>query len=559
MKRILLIMVLAILLVSPVVAFTNSLQAYDPTGGGTGTISTLFGYPISIYPYSSSTGAIVMYSGSGSVPGFVVAASPPSTFTYAAFDDIDGSGITAIRLYDSSYNVLTDVTDNSGYGRHELKMIGGVPTVFYNGVQVHTGSTLLVNPSYFAPYATSGYSIAWFMDNVVIGGSDHHVIGALPSNWSIIRDFLNPSSTGVYAWNPATNTWVLEDSYNFYVDADTDSTDNIYTENLLITNMATGAVVNTTPIDSTIPRHQIQYSLSKFFSDAAISDGEYSVGYQGSAVFGYFWVISSGASISWDKTIYPQSATATISYTITSSYWQSSTYKYSLTIINTAGETIQTYGINAPTGTQSLQLNPTTYSSGVYYAEIIATDSNGNKNIMNYAAMQVTAYSYISGYVMNAETGSALPNAMVNITQGATVESEVSASNGTYTMTTGWLTGITMSVITNHTGYTTDTQSFSPLAAGNILKNISLLSTSPTHTGVSIGGILNDNQYGNPITSATVNIYNVSTSESYSTTSNIAGYYIMNNLVGNRLYNITSSKSGYSPVSQPVQVVAVGT
>jgi PKD repeat protein len=125
-------------------------------------------------------------------------------------------------------------------------------------------------------------------------------------------------------------------------------------------------------------------------------------------------------------------------------------------------------------------------------------------------------------------------------------------------MSNGWLTGGALTVFTNKMGYGNDTRSFSPLAAGDIDLNISLVLTSPTFSGAAIDGIIHDNQYGNPVPSAAVNIYNISTSESYSTTTNIAGFYIINNLVVNRLYNITSTKTGYSQVSQPVQVVAVG-
>ena len=72
-------------------------------------------------------------------------------------------------------------------------------------------------------------------------------------------------------------------------------------------------------------------------------------------------------------------------------------------MVNTAGTTLQTYSLNSQTGTESLQFNPTTYPAGAYYAEVIATDNSGNKNIMNYAAGQVSSYSSVSGYVMNAK------------------------------------------------------------------------------------------------------------------------------------------------------------
>ena len=83
-------------------------------------------------------------------------------------------------------------------------------------------------------------------DDVVIGGSDPHVVGALPSNWTIIRDFINPLADGVYAWNPATSSWVLENSNSFYIDADTSSQQSATTEYFDI--MYQGAIVNTTVI-----------------------------------------------------------------------------------------------------------------------------------------------------------------------------------------------------------------------------------------------------------------------------------------------------------------------
>ena len=496
----------------------------------------------------------------------------PVIFSYAAWDGrTTNPGIAnfcpQFVLEDSNHNVLVDQEvpggSSSSYNRVEVNIVGMQPRYYLNGVYQSSSPVLNIYPSYLAigqgncgPYDT-------WVDNIVIGGSDPHVVGALPSNWTIIRDFINPLADGVYAWNPATSSWVLENSNSFYIDADTSSQQSATTEYFDI--MYQGAIVNTTVIyPQTSPRNQIQYSVSQFVNSdlpggGLVPDGEYTAefrGYPQSAA--YFWLTSNGAAVSWDKTSYPQSSTAIITYAITNSYYQPSTYTYSLAVVNTAGTTLQTYSLNSQTGTESLQLNPTTYPAGVYYAEVIATDSTGNKNIMNYAAMQVTGYSYISGYVMDAQAGTILPNATVNTTQGSATETEISNSNGSYTMTTGWLTGGALTVFTNKTGYTNDTRSFSPLAAGNIALNITLVSNNTTFSGAAIDGVVRDNQYGNPVTSATVNVYNTSTSESYITTTNIAGFYIVNNLVANRLYNITSAKSGYSPVSQPVQVTAVG-
>jgi hypothetical protein len=485
----------------------------------------------------------------------------PVVFQYAGFDNPTGQEFE-IKLLDSGFNVMSDSGYLTGSGRWELNIIGMQPTYFLNGVNKRVSSVLTIYPSYLEIYNDYGNPGNTF-DNILIGGSDPHVVGALPSNWTIIRDFINPAANGVYAWNNVTQSWVLMNSGYFYIDADTSSQQSATTEYFDI--MYQGAIVNTTVIyPQTSPHNQIQYSIAQFLNwtysgNLALPDGEYTAefrGYPSSAA--YFWLVSNGAAVSWDKTTYPQSSTATLTYTITNSYWLPSTYTYSLAVVNTAGTTLQTYSLNSHTGTESLQLNPTTYPAGVYYAEVIATDGSGNKNIMNYAAMQVTGYSYISGYVMDAQAGTVLSNATVNVTQGSATETEVSNNNGYYTMSNGWLTGGALTVFTNKMGYGNDTRSFSPLAAGDIDLNISLVLTSPTFSGAAIDGIIHDNQYGNPVPSAAVNIYNISTSESYSTTTNIAGFYIINNLVVNRLYNITSTKTGYSQVSQPVQVVAVG-
>ena len=520
--------------------------------------SSTMGGLTSINIWDSNTGQIIgnLAQGSG------VINLVPLISSYFAMDvNNPGGGGGRLYLLDSSQNLIEEIDPScGGFGRLEINIVGMQPKQYCNGLLQHTGSVISIYPSYFEWVSNlrTGY-----VDNILVGGSDPHVVGALPSNWTIIRDFINPTADGVYAWNNATSSWVLMNSNSFYIDADTSSQQSATTEYFDI--MYQGAIVNTTTIyPQTSPRNQIQYNVTQFINSdlpggGIVPDGEYTAefrGYPSSAA--YFWLTSNGAAVSWDKTTYPQSSTATLTYSITNSYWLPSTYTYSLAVVNTAGTTVQTYSLNSQTGTESLQLNPTTYPAGVYYAEVIATDSSGNKNIMNYAAMQVTGYSYISGYVMNAQAGTVLSGASVNVTQGSATETETSSATGLYTINNGWLTGGLLTVNTTESGYTGDIRSFSPLAAGNIALNISLVSTSPTFSGAAIDGVVRDNQYGNPVTSATVNIYNTSTSESYSTTTNIAGFYIVNNLVGNRLYNITSTKTGYSSVSQPAQVVAVG-
>ena len=519
-----------------------------------------------------STGSITLINGttgevSLSLPsGRYDVNAQPFIFSYAAFDGF-GTADMVIYLLDANKNVIATIgTTSPTYcvGRNEINMVGMQPKYYCNGIIRSTGSVLAVNPSYLEYGNTVGTTA--YQDNVVIGGSDPHVVGALPSNWTIQRDLINPAATGVYAWNNATQAWVLQNSNSFYIDADTSSQQTATTENFDILNYQTGLIVNTTVIqDQTSPYNQLQFNINTFLNTitnlgSQLPDGEYTAEFRGYPTSAsYFWVISSGAVVSWDQTSYPQNAQATLTYTISPSYYQTSTYTYSLAVVSTTGQTLQTYTLNSATGTETLSLNSATFPPGAYYAEILATPvGGGTAQIMNYAAAQVTSYVYISGYVLDAETASPLTNANVTITQTGTSASALTGANGAYTISNGWLTGSTISMQTNLSGYTTDINSFIPLGAGNLNITIPLLSTTPTHTGASIGGIVRDTQYGNPVTSATVNVYNTSTSESYNNVTNIAGYYLVNNLVGNRLYDVSSSKTGYgNSTVYPVVAVAV--
>jgi hypothetical protein len=568
LKKGLFLLLVLILCIGSAGAITENFQSWGVSG-----ISVSSGSGVSLNTPSVGNISLIM----GPQPSSWVNTNPVY-WTYAGFDSVKPDTVDRIYLLDSSYNAMNNGGfDGSPYqgmsvpanARIEIKLIGMVPTVFINGVQTGTypctgtnAPSCNINPSYLEIVDYTGGRL---YDNILIGESDPHVVGALPSNWSIIRDLLNPAATGVFAWNNATQTWVSQNSQYFYINADTSSQQSATTEYFDILNYNTGLIVNTTAInDQTSPYNQLQFNINTFLNTVTnlgtqLPDGEYTAefrGYPTSAA--YFWVTSSGAVVSWDKTSYPQNAQATLTYTISPSYYQPSTYTYSLAVVSTTGQTLQTYILNSATGTETLPLNSATFPPGAYYAEILATPvGGGTAQIMNYAATQVTSYVYISGYVLNAETASPLTNANVTITQTGTSASALTGANGAYTISNGWLTGSTISMQTNLSGYTTDVNSFIPLGAGNLNITIPLLSTNATHTGVSIGGIVRDNQYGNPVPSATVNVYNTSTSESYNNVTNIAGYYLVNNLVGNRLYNVSSTKSGYSN-STIAQVVAVG-
>lgn len=537
--------------------------------------------PLSISLINASVGNIELVTSSpyGFIPIYVYGINP-AAYTYAAFDTdgyTDNYYPSYIVLLDAAFNGMCSIPIHPDIGvseRWELKMIGGTPTVFRDGVQYATGPIQSINPSYFevgfqggSRYGAGG---SVYSDNYLIGESDHHVVGALPSNWSILRDFINPAAIGVYAWNPTTSTWVSMNSHYFYIDADTDTTDNIYTENFKIYNYDYGFVVNTTTIDSTIGEHVIEYSLPQFLtsvntvSASGIPDGHYYAAFEHSTdggisqARGDFWVISSGASIGWNQNSYAQDDAATIAYSVSAGYWNTATYSYRVDVVDITGSVKKTQLVNTQTGNvQISDLDATTYPQGVYYAEIIATDSSKVDHIMNYAPMSVTGYIYFTGYVMNAETGAVLSGANINVTQSTSSSTSTSLTGGIWNSSNNWLSGTPIVLNTTLTGYTQDLLSLTALSAKSITLNISLIPSPATTVGTSIGGIVRDNVYSNLIPGASVVVRNTTSGEYQIKTTNIAGYYRADNLYSGRLYDVWSSKTGYGN-STVAQKLAVG-
>ena len=473
------------------------------------------------------------------------------SFAYLAFDVTGGTNGWNFITSDSSGHVISDL---SGYmtgktGRIEMKIIGGTPTLFQDGTQFATAPIISINPSYFQILNYKNY------DNIVYGESDHHIVGALPTNWTIQRDLINPSATGVYAWSGTA--WVAKNSYFFYLDADKEG---LTPENVVIKDFATGTAVNTTPV--TAVRNQIQYNVANFLNTptslgTTLPDGMYTVSFDTApAIYDTFWVISSGASLAWGQSVYSQGSTAPITYSIAGGgYWDTSTYSYSMVTKSIYGTVMNTQTISAQTGTISVPVT-TAYTPGVYYAEIVATKiSDGTTNVMNIAYMSVTTYIPMTGFVMNEETGATISAANLNVTQGLQYQSVTSGYNGNWSSNNGWVSGSAITINTTASGFKQNIHTFTPLTSSAVALNISMAPTTSAYSGVSIGGVVTDSQYGNPIVGAT---YHVQNSTEYMATTNIAGFARVDGLVNGNLYSVWSSKTGYGN-SSVTQIVAVGT
>lgn len=576
---IMLVLIFCLCAVPAVMGVRENFQDYTSDGTGimcfqSGTIGvgnpfTMAQSPNSYYIYTSdpAIGNNWMYViGNSYLPaygglcgaGITNYVPTPSTYyawdadhTYGNYGGFDTNTPNKINIYSGG--------GLNGNHRYEIKIIGGTPTLFIDGVQTSTLAPISINPSYsqitdgFAAYGNFG------IDNLVIGESDHHIVGALPTNWTIQRDLLNPSATGVYAWDGSA--WQLKNSHYFYLDADKEfgSIADPSPENVVIKDYATQTIVNTTSVS--VVRNTILYNITQFLNTptslgTSLPDGMYTVSFENSpAITDTFWVISSGATMSWDQPIYSQGSTGKVIYSIAGSgYWDQSTYSYSMVTKNIYGTTMNTQTIGAQSGTISVPITAS-YSPGVYYAEILATKiSDGTVSTMNYAVMQVTSYIPMNGYVMNEETGAVIPSANMNISQGAQYQTVTSDASGAWSSNNGWMAGSTITINTTATGFKQDIHSFLPLNAASVFLNITMSPTVSAYSGVSIGGTVKDHKFGNPVVGALYHVMN--NTESVSTT-NIAGFARVDGLVNGNLYAVWSSKTGYGN-SSIVNITAVG-
>ena len=93
-----------------------------------------------------------------------------------------------------------------------------------------------------------------------------------------------------------------------------------------------------------------------------------------------------------------------------------------------------------------------------------------------------------------------------------------------------------------------------------IIAIVLMLICVPSVSGIGIGGVAREPIYGVPISGATISVKNSTTSESYTETTNAAGWYLCDNghscsLVNTRLYAVQGSATGYN--TSPVYSVVV--
>lgn len=535
------------------------------------------GYPLVFYYMINAAPAMSAYAGASQLT--------------AAFGNGGGGSII---LLDSSYATMHSCSA-AAKGRYEVKMIGGSANIYKDGVLISTSGALSQNPTYigFGHYknynAWPGEVTAATWDDFVYGSSqplldtapDKYIFGMPENGYFLQKDILNPPSSGFYRVNQtvANGSPTLITSFTF---PSTFGKGNGNNETVYLNDYGGGNYQ--TYYTGTDYAGNIVWNLTAFFASGApyglyITTIPGSVSYSDTIPY-----IGSGATINFDKNSYAVGETATLSVEMTPSYYAAVTAPH-VVIQDIYGTEVYNAPITLAPFTPN-RIGTATYTwtsdedEGVYYGLIYATYL-GEEILMNYDTAELNSVLVVNGYVFNAETAGTITGATVNITQGVTTDSVASGFDGNYTSVSAFESNAPTTIVASKTGYETYQHVFTPLYAGVIQINLTLMPTNPTYTGIALGGIARTPPYNRTINSATVTIVNNTGGSclhyslgcdggclvcdswsggnltTYTATTNSVGYYIQNNMPNANVWSIWGSKIGFSN-SSVYQKLVVG-
>lgn len=579
MKRLLVLAVLLVLVAVPVVAEQIDFQDSEDVDDRTITLSSFSPtQPSSSYwarngssgnSYACTQFYPATTSESGAGIGYNV--GTPSTYFAGTFvSKGNGTGYCpSILLFDGSKNLLAFMGGESMESgvcavgkRYEVTITGTTARLYVDG-SLQESETVAQNPSFVTFGASnkdynSGIGSAVYMcwDDLVYGTSEDRVIAGFPEEriYYIKKDVFTPSANGLYY---SSNNTLVSSEYFQGTYGNTNLPSSAINETLYLRNIH-DLTNYQTRFTGTNPVGSITWNITDFIEQ----DPPYGF-YQASwangtnpAASGRIEYLGGGAVVTFDQDSYAYEDTATISYVIESDYWAAVTSP-TIEIIDLYGDTIETIPLITNTGNVSYKWDDDD-SEGSYYAVAKGT-YDGDEIWMAVDYAELEAYFNLQGHVNDAETGLPIAAANVTITQGSTTMAlQITAADGNYTAT-GGLLGTVLTINTTATGYFQYLTSFAPTAYGTKDVNITLNSTTPTYTGLGIGGVVRDgifdgttitSGYGRPIQSATCYAKNTTNSELYSASTNMAGWYLFDEstpafLTTKRPYDIWCEKVGY--------------
>jgi hypothetical protein len=565
MKRLLLLLALC-LIIMPSLALVDTMQ--DPGSYATDNSSRFTCWGLSstncFWIQSSTGGNSYLETRDGDVP---LLNSYPNPSAYWAASMVmpysPGYGYDYIILYSNSrtsmWQYLYSGDSAGGTHRWELVTTSGVPYLYRDGIKLANGTSALAqNPSYVG-LLSHNYPFGDFrprLDDVIMSDTESKYIVGMPAlnGYYIKKDMISPGASGFY--NATTGALINSNTFDSTWGRSTLLTNN--SELMYLVNAQTGTIYANAST-GTGGAGTTSWDVATNLIAAGAPYGRYQV------KFGDFYstqiaYIASGASIAFDQNTYSQGDTAAVTYLIDAAYWNPSAYTYAIKIYNGNDWSVaHTQSISSVSGTASYTFTSSD-TQGEYYAVLESTSvAGGNPIWMNYDYAALNAYFKMYGYVNGAENNTILAGANVSIVQGSTVVNQITPADGSYNAT-GFLTGTNLTVNATKSGYFQYLVSYVPMSSGAKIVNITLNATSPTYTGIGIGGVVRTGTltgtvitggYGKPIGGATCFAKNTTNGEYCTNVTNMAAWYKFDEtngciLTSKRPYDLWCQKAGYT-------------
>jgi hypothetical protein len=472
------------------------------------------------------------------------------------------SGDYKIRFWDQNQNYLgsadiSDWVENNASSRFELKRDpdSGAVWLYVNGISVGQIASISPRPWLYSFYEYAGpCSIVypgvcsdahWYVDDVVQDILNKGIVGTIPPTWFLKKDLSGYVVNGLYNSN---NNVVHTDHFANTFGRGSGGSDGtnmpIYPTNLSLVDYG-GIVWESVNVSKSL-NGQASFNLTDFFQSAA-PYGTYNVRLEDSGTISQLIYVGEGASVAWDRQKYTTSDTATITYSVGDAYWEPANFTYYIKVINGYGNTTNIFNFTRQSGQFQLSWN-STYLTGVYYAEAVASPIAANKSSdipMGYAITELGEVVTLQGYVKNAITGDLVKQANITTSQYKMVQYIQSGiANGSY-YTTGYFIGEGLTVNASANGFNPYTFTFIPLVAETLNINVSLIPSGFNCSNICLDGVARRLPYYQPISNVTVTVQNTTFNESYLTYTNFDGFYIIHNLTNKRNYQDWGSKDLY--------------
>jgi len=496
--------------------------------------------------------------------------------TYAAATLI-GSYHSTFRLFDTTKTQLYNYPVAYTNGRFEMQMSGMQANIYRNGTLIATSDVLAQNPSYvgFGAYDNGNDGWAYWDDFVFSSDAPRSVVGVPEQGlYKIMNDWVNPDATGFYY--TANDTLITSNVFTTSWSTTGINGEAALNQSIELREIATGTVYQTQYTDSGL-YGTTTWNISAFL-EADPPYGLYQVHFNETLSEPILYS-ATGATVSWDADTYSTGETAAISYNINDDYFDLSTYTYKIAIYDgLTGTRILNDAVPAKTGNATYTFTESD-TIGIYYAVIVATANVGGAEY--WFAADIAEHSpYLSfyGYVNDGANETVISGANVVISQYANSVTSISVTgdDGFYS-TFGYPLQSGLATIFNVTadGYDQYYVALITAQPRQTYLNFTLSASTPaSYAGLAIGGIAREGifdsddlsltyGYGRPIDQATVYVYNTTTAETYTTTTNTFGWYLCDNnalcyLVNARPYIVQGNKTGFnvSP-TYPVTVTGV--